>query len=202
MQSSVKKHCLSHSRWSSNQHCCTCWRGLAFKRVNPPIICTSCHEELLDCPDCKVCKEDCKECQKLERGPSSTKLVHLPSFFWLRNHTSNSHLLIWVLHLIKSLQLKLHAVILLWHLEWCSPNSDGHADADISLSILTFSNEMTKRSGEIRHDGPAINDSNKCGHVHGKGHVWHWPSDAALQPAELVAVITPLPGSTSRVTAS
>lgn len=52
---------------------------------------------------------------------------------------------------------------------------------------------MTKQSGEVHHGGPAINDSNKCGPVHVKGHVWHWPSDAALKPAELAAVITLLP---------
>lgn len=101
-QSSMKKHWLRHSWRSSNQHPCTCWRGLAFKIVNPPIMCTSCHNKLLDFPDCKP------ESKNWSVGPCPTKLIHLPSFSGSsqKSHTSNSPLLTCILYIIKDLWLK------------------------------------------------------------------------------------------------
>lgn len=168
IESSVKKHWLSHSWQSSNQHSCTCWRGLAFKIVNSPIMCTSCHNEPLDFVK--------PASQKLEHGSFPTKLTHLPSFSGSsqKSHTSNSHLLIWVLHLIKDLWLKFQSSFSTISI------SDVHKNQTAAWT-LTFhyrfsASAKTKQSGEIHHGGPAINDSNKCGHVHVKGHVWHWPN--------------------------
>lgn len=148
-------------------------------------MCTSCHNEPLDFPDCEACLSE------IGAWVLPYKACPFSFFFWLISEiTSSSHLLIWVPYLIRVL-IKV-PIILFWHLDkrW-SQKLDSLVDADISLSIPSFSNEMARRGGEIHHSGPAVND--KCAHVHVKGHVWHRPSDAARKPAELAAVITPLP---------
>lgn len=151
-------------------------------------MCTSCHNEPLDFPDCRISKN-------WNAGASlQNSSTFLPSLASLTIHT-HQILSFWSEYfaLMKSLRIKFQS------------SFSGIAISDVDKNptaewMLTFhyrfsasAVEMTKASVEIHHGGPAAKDSSKCGHVRVKGQVWHWPSDAAVKSAELAAVITPLP---------
>lgn len=77
-------HWLSRSWRCSHQYSCTC-RGLAFKIFNPSIMCTSCHNELLDIPDSKdgIPKSDApgsKMCSSLGNSGGDIKSAILSQF--------------------------------------------------------------------------------------------------------------------------
>lgn len=187
-QSSVKKHWLRHSWRSSNQHPCTCWRGLAFRIVNPSIMCTSCHNEPLDFPDWKgwISKSGAWAL------PLQNK-AHLPSFSSSsqKSHTWNAHLLTCVPYIIKGFWLKFQSSFAGISISDVHQNQTAAWTLTFHYRFSASATRWEKQSGEIHHGGPAMDD--KCAHVHVKGQVWRWPSDMAPKPAELAAVITPLP---------